>query len=174
MAKKNKQKNKQQAQATNPEAQARKEAQAQKKEFIKSIMKAERLVAFVGDNNVVRFGFSSDGDLLLFLLDQVYGWDGKNETFQSVLQRIQEMATAAQGPEEDEADELLKELESEDAAKVLEVSSDDEGDDEDGDEVEDGDNDEASAEVIPIKKEDNEELAELKAKLAVFEEERKK
>ena len=94
------------------EQQAQQQAQAQKKEFIKSLMQSPRFVAYTGGGNISRFGFASDGDMLLFLMDQVYGWDGTNPVFQGILKRIQEISAADQQGV-DETEQLLEEIEKE-------------------------------------------------------------
>jgi len=149
------------------EQEAQKRAQAEKKEFIRNLMRSPRLIVFTGNNNVLPYGFPSDGDLLLFLLDQVYGWDGHNPNFQSILQKIKEASTQAQAPVDD-VDKILDELEPAQEDSTLPPShEEDMPEEESGEEL-------AAAAVVPINKNNGEteassEVEQLKARLAELE-----
>lgn len=99
------------AAATSSMTQAQKAERAERKKFLKQMINAPRLVTFTGGGSISHFGFKTDGDLLLFLMDQVYGWKGDNVVFQSILQKI--VAPKEQGPTEEdkEVDELFDEEE---------------------------------------------------------------
>lgn len=114
------------------EQQQRAEAR-QKKEFIKGMMKADRLVVFSGGNQINHWGMPGNGDFLLFLLQEVYGWDGTNGTFQRILGKITSRSQQqAASPEEAELDSIMSELDQEDEGAEQDNTVED-GDDGDND-----------------------------------------
>lgn len=132
---------------------------AQKKQFLRTIAKADRIVAFTGQGNVSHHGFKSDGDLLLFLQDQIYAHKGGDiPIYLNILKSIQEAQEKASEEENDpELDTVLEEM--------------DDGGDEDEDEAKEEDD-----KVVPMKpkkkpkvSEEN-EAALLRARLAELEE----
>lgn len=140
-----------------------------KKAFLKQISESARLVVFNGQSSISHFGFNSDGDFLLFMLDQIYGWDGTNSVFQNVLKSIEEQskANAVQAAELDVVDEVFDEMEEE-ATPVL---VDDAEDVVDGDEDEDEDEKVEEDEPDPPKEEVKKlsEAQALRQRLAVLE-----
>jgi len=154
MSNKNKKKNKQ-TKAPTQEQQAKAQHAKQKKEFIKGLMKADRMVVFTGGMNVSRFGFASNGDFILFLLIEVFGFDGKNEMFQRIYQSLVNPQPAQE--QEDDTDALLAEIEAEDGDETGdEGSSEGDGTKDEGEEgsSEEDEEDEADPEdkIIELQK----------------------
>lgn len=96
--------------APTQEQQQKAELAKKKKEFIKGLMKADRLVVFTGNNRISHWGMPANGDLLLFLLNEVYGWDGKNEVFQKVLAELTGRPVTPED-KEDDLEDIFSELE---------------------------------------------------------------
>lgn len=174
MSKQNRRRQGGQQAAPTRQQQGEAEARRNKKEFVKGMMKAERLVVFSGNQRMSHWGFPGNGDMLLFLLQEVYAWDGTNEHFQNILAQVTGQ-NRQPTPEDADLNALMDEAEGEVAQEIptpegAAVGQEDNGDDlfEDGGaENDDGGNgvplEEASVEQI-----EPDELAALEARLAAL------
>lgn len=105
--------------APTKEEQQRSEQLAAKKKFVKNLMKSNTLIAFTGNEGVSHWGFPSNGDFVLSLLQQVYSWDGKNETFQRIIESI--TASKKETQQEEDLDSLFEDEDSEDENQEEEI-----------------------------------------------------
>ena len=85
---------------------------ARRKQFLRNISKADRMVVFTGGGSVSHYGFKSDGDLILFLQDQVYAHKGGDcPVFMNILKSIAEAQQKASEEQADpDLDDVLDEL----------------------------------------------------------------
>lgn len=105
--------NKTRAHQPPPSQSAQKQADAtrKKKQFIKELMQSPQLTVFTGKGKLSHWGFAGNADFLLFLLLEVYDWDGTNSMFKKILAGI--TGKQPEVAERDETDALLDEIEQE-------------------------------------------------------------
>jgi hypothetical protein len=100
---------------------------AQRKQFLRTIAKADRLVVFTGQGNVSHYGFKSDGDLLLFLQDQVYAHRGGDiAVYVNILKSIQEAQEKAVAEAADpDLEDVLGEIDEDEETEEVEAKEED-------------------------------------------------
>lgn len=152
--------------APTTDQQKQAEALAKKKTFIKNLMKANQMVVFTGEARVSHWGFPSNGDFVLFLMQQVYDWDGKNPVCENI---IKSLTAESQPATEDDLDGILDDLDETSSESSDEASSSDENSDQSVEVA-------PSAEVIPMTKKEapvvnveEDEITILKKRLAELE-----
>jgi hypothetical protein len=131
MAKKKKKRTPGKAQAAPTKADNQTAAEkARRKQFLRTIAKAERMVVFTGGGSVSHYGFKSDGDLLLFLQDQVYAHKGGDiAVYTNILQEIQKAQEQAAAEAADpDLEDVLGEMDEDEDDEAEEVEAKEEDD----------------------------------------------
>lgn len=71
-----------------------------KRQFIEKMMEREFFVVFSGNGLMEYFGFKSNGDFLIFILEQIYAWEANNPVFRSILENLSNKTKDLQKKEE--------------------------------------------------------------------------